>query len=188
VDCLKNSVHFLAICETFTLERLAEVFIKEMVARHDVPVSIVFDRDTWFTSRFWKKFREAMGTRLNIRMAYHLQTEEHFERTIQTLKDMLRACIVDFGGSWDNYLPLTEFSYSNSYDVSTRMPPYEALYIRRCRTLICWGEVGQKELGRKDVIEATTEKYEIIKACMKAAQDSQRSYANKRRRLMYSIE
>ncbi|KAI3819398.1 hypothetical protein L1987_13229 [Smallanthus sonchifolius] len=110
VDRLTKSAHFLPIRETFSSERLAEVFINEVVARHGMPLTIVSDRDTRFTSRFWKRFHEAMGTRLNISTAYHPQTDGQSERTIQTLEDMLRACIIDFGGSWDSHLPLAEFS------------------------------------------------------------------------------
>ncbi|KAD7117538.1 hypothetical protein E3N88_04806 [Mikania micrantha] len=150
--------------------------------RHGVPVSIVSDRDTRFVSRFWKRFHESMGTRLNISTAYHPQTDGQSERTIQTLEDMLRACIIDFGGSWDDHLPLVEFSYNNSYHASIGMPPYEALYGRRCRTPVCWGGVGQKEVGSKAAVLDLTEKLQLVKARMKAAQDRQKSYADKRRR------
>ena len=71
---------------------------------------------------------------------------------------MLRACIIDFGGPWDAYLPLAEFSYNNSDHSSIKMPPYEMLYGRRCRTPICWGEVGQRELGGTDIVLETTQK------------------------------
>ncbi|KAD5318253.1 hypothetical protein E3N88_18199 [Mikania micrantha] len=182
VDRLTKSAHFLPIRETYTSERLFELFVKEIVTRHGVPVSIVSDRDTRFTSRFWKQFHDAMGTRLNISTAYHPQTDGQSERTIQTLEDMLRACIIYFGGSWDDHLPLVEFSYNNSYHSSIEMPPYEALYGRRCRTPICWGEVGQKEMGNKAAVIDMAEKLRVIKARMKAAQDRQKSYADKRRR------
>ncbi|KAD3068885.1 hypothetical protein E3N88_36765 [Mikania micrantha] len=182
VDRLTKSAHFLLIRETYTSEKLSELFVKEIVARHGVPVSIVSDRDTRFTSRFWKQFHDAMGTRLNISTAYHPQTDGQLERTIQTLEDMLRACIIDFGGSWDDHLPLVEFSYNNSYHSSIGMPPYEALYGRRCRTPVCWGEVGQKEMGNKAAVIDMAEKLRVIKARMKAAQDRQKSYADKRRR------
>ncbi|KAI3805399.1 hypothetical protein L1987_27748 [Smallanthus sonchifolius] len=182
VDRLTKSAHFLPICETFSSERLAEVFINEVVARHGMPLTIVSDRDTRFTSRFWKRFHEAMGTRLNISTAYHPQTDGQSERTIQTLEDMLRACIIDFGGSWDSHLPLAEFSYNNSHHTTIGMPPYEMLYGRRCRTPVCWGEIGQKELGSLEVVRETSERFDQIKARMKAAQDRQKSYADKRRR------
>ncbi|KAD4585146.1 hypothetical protein E3N88_22747 [Mikania micrantha] len=182
VDRLTKSAHFLPIRETYTSEKLSELFVKEIIMRHGVPVSIVSDRDTRFVSRFRKRFHESMGTRLNISTAYHPQTDGQSERTIQTLEDMLRACIIDFGGSWDDHLPLVEFSYNNSYHASIGMPPYEALYGRRCRTPVCWGGVGQKEVGSKAAVLDLTEKLQLVKARMKAAQDRQKSYADKRRR------
>ncbi|KAI3762604.1 hypothetical protein L1987_53041 [Smallanthus sonchifolius] len=182
VDRLTKSAYFLPFRETFSSERLAEVFINEVVARHGIPLTIVSARDTRFTSRFWKRFHEAMGTRLNISTAYHPQTDGQSERTIQTLEDMLRACIIDFGGSWDSHLPLAEFSYNNSHHTTIGMPPYEMLYGRRCRTPICWGEIGQKELGSLEVVRETSERFDQIKARMKAAEDRQKSYADKRRK------
>ncbi|KAI3695416.1 hypothetical protein L1987_78413 [Smallanthus sonchifolius] len=181
VDRLTKSAHFLLIRETSSSERLAEVFIKEIVSRHGMPLSIVSDRDTRFTSRFWKKFNEAMGTRLNISTAYHPQTGQS-ERTVQTLEDMLRAYIIDFGGSWDTHLPLAEFSYNNSYHTTIGKPPFEMLYGRKCRTLVCWGEIGQKDFASLEMVKATSEKFDQIKARMKAAKDGQKSYADKRRR------
>ncbi|XP_076891554.1 uncharacterized protein LOC143543001 [Bidens hawaiensis] len=182
VDRLTKSAHFLPIREAISSETLASLFIKEIVTKHGVPLSIVSDRDTRFTSRFWKKFHEAMGTRLNISTAYHPQTDGQSERTIQTLEDMLRACVLDFGGSWDDHLHLAEFSYNNSYHSSIGMPPFEMLYGRRCRTPVCWGEIGQKEMGSIEVVQETSSKFDQIKARMKAAQDRQKSYADKRRR------
>ncbi|KAI3797434.1 hypothetical protein L1987_32691 [Smallanthus sonchifolius] len=157
MDRLMKSAHFLPIREMFSSKRLAEVFINEVVARHGMPLTIVSDRDTRFTSRFWKRFHEAMGTRLHISTAYHPQTDGQSERTIQTLEDMLRACVIDFDGSWDSHLPLAEFSYNNSYHTTIGMPPYEMLYGRRCRTPVCWGEIGQKELGSLEVVRETSE-------------------------------
>ena len=161
---------------------MAEVYTNEIVSRHGVPVTIVSDRDTRFTSRFWMKFQEELGTKLLISTAYHPQTDGQSERTIQTLEDMLRACIIDFGGSWDKYLPLAEFSYNNSYHSSLGMPPFEMLYGRKCRTPLCWGEVGPRELANKEVLEITNGRTDQIRAHIKAAQDRQKSYADKRRR------
>jgi transposase InsO family protein len=159
VDRSTKSAHFLPTRETYSSERMTELFVKEIIEKHGVPVSIVSDRDTRFTSRFWKKFHEAIGTRLNISASYHPRTDGQLERTIQTLEDMLCACVIDFGGSWDNHLPLVEFSYNNRYHASIGMPPYETFYGRKCRTLVCWGEVGQKEIGIKEMVKETAEKF-----------------------------
>ncbi|KAD4179016.1 hypothetical protein E3N88_27607 [Mikania micrantha] len=182
VDRLTKSAHFLPIRESYSSEKMAETYVREIVSRHGVPVTIVSDRDTRFTSHFWRNFQEELGTKLLISTAYHPQTDGQSERTIQTLEDMLRACIIDFGGSWDDYLPLAEFSYNNSYHSSIGMPPYEMLYGRKCRTPVCWGEVGQRELANKKVVKVTNERIDQIRAHLKAAQDHQKSYADKRRR------
>ncbi|GJV55273.1 putative reverse transcriptase domain-containing protein [Tanacetum coccineum] len=182
VDRLTKSAIFLPIKESMSSEALAELYLREVVARHGVPVSIVSDRDNRFTSRFWQRFQEDLGTRVHFSTTYHPQTDGQSERTIQTLEDMLRACAIDFGGSWDKYLPLAEFSYNNSYHSSIKMPPYEMLYGRKCRTPICWGEIGQRELASSDVVQQTNEKIDQIKERLKMAQDRQKSYADKRRR------
>lgn len=182
VDRLTKSALFLPIQETFSIEKLADLYMKEVVARHGVPITIVSDRDGRFTSRFWNKFQGELGTRLNLSTAYHPQTDGQSERTIQTLEDMLRACAIDFGGNWDDHLPLVEFSYNNSYQSSIGMPPYEMLYGRKCRTPICWGEIGQRELASTDIVMKTTEKIDQIRERLKVAQDRQKSYADKRRR------
>lgn len=181
VDRLTKSAHFIPIRETYSSAVMADVYVKEIVSRHGVPVSVVSDRDTRFTSRFWGKFHTELGTKLHFSTAYHPQTDGQSERTIQTLEDMLRACVLDFGGSWDTYLPLAEFSYNNSHHASIGMPPYEMLYGRRCRTPICWGEVGHRVLGSTEVVQKTTENIQMIRERLKAAQSRQKSYADKRR-------
>ncbi|GKB17167.1 putative reverse transcriptase domain-containing protein [Tanacetum coccineum] len=145
-----------------------------LVARHGVPVSIVSDRDNRFTSRFWQRFQEDLGTRVYFSTTYHPQTDGQSERTIQTLEDMLQACAIDFGGNWDKYLPLAEFSYNNSYHSSIKMPPYEMLYGRKCQTLICWGEIRQRELASYDAVQQTNEKIDQIKERLKMAQGRQK--------------
>ena len=158
VDRLTKSAHFILIQESISAEKLADIYIREIVARHGVPVSVISDRDVRFTSRFWKKFHDELGTRLHFSTAFHPQTDGQSERTIQTLEDMLRACVLDFSGSWDTYLPLAEFSYNNSYHPSIDRPPFEMLYGRKCRTPICWGEVGQRVMGSTKVVLKTTER------------------------------
>ena len=111
---------------------------------HRVPVSIVFDRGSILTSRFWQKLHEAMGTRLDFSIAFHPQTDGQSERTIQTLEDILRTCVMDLGGSWNDHLPLVEFAYNNSYHSSIEMAPYEDLYGRKCRSPLSWDEIGER--------------------------------------------
>ncbi|GKF56763.1 putative reverse transcriptase domain-containing protein [Tanacetum coccineum] len=133
VDRLTKSAHFLAIRRDYSMEKLARLYIDEIVARHGVPTSIISDRGGRFTSRFWKTMQKVLGTRLDMSMAYHPQTDGQSEHTIQMLEDMLRACMIDFGGSWNIHLPLAEFTYNNSYHSSIRCAPFEALYGRKCK-------------------------------------------------------
>ncbi|GJU78395.1 putative reverse transcriptase domain-containing protein [Tanacetum coccineum] len=113
--------------EDYKMERLARLYLNEIVARHGVLISIISDHDSRFTSRFWQSMQEALRTRLDMSTAYHPQTDGQSERTIQTLEDMLRACVLDFRGSWDVHLLLVEFSYNNGYHSSVRCAPFEAL-------------------------------------------------------------
>ncbi|KAI3740651.1 hypothetical protein L2E82_31121 [Cichorium intybus] len=128
------SAMFLAIKETTQLEALAQIYMDEVIRLHGAPLSIVSDRDPRFTSKLWEALQERMGTKIKMSTAYHPQTDGQSERTIQTVEDMLRSCVLDFGGNWDEHLPLVEFSYNNSYHSSIGMPPFEALYGRKCRT------------------------------------------------------
>ncbi|GJW04967.1 reverse transcriptase domain-containing protein [Tanacetum coccineum] len=137
VDRLTKSAHFLPIKKTDTMEKLTQLYLNEIMCRHGVAISIISDQDSHFTSRFWKSLQKALGTNLDMSTAYHPQTDGQSERTIQMLKDMLRACVIDFGSSWDRYLPLVEFSYNNSYHVSIKAAPYEALYGHKCRSPVC---------------------------------------------------
>jgi hypothetical protein len=132
VDRLTKTAHFLPIRMTYSMDRLVELYIKEIVRLHGIPVSIVSDRDPRFTSRFWRSLQEALGTKLTFSTAFHPQTDGQTERTIQTLEDMLRLCVLEFKRSWIQYIPLIEFAYNNSYHASIKMAPYEALYGRRC--------------------------------------------------------
>ncbi|GJU47500.1 reverse transcriptase domain-containing protein [Tanacetum coccineum] len=182
VDRLTKSAHFLAIREDYSTERLARIYIDEIVARHGVPVSIISDRDGRFTSRCWQTVQKALGTRLDMSTAYHPQTDGQSERTIQTLEDMLRACVIDFGGSWDVHLPLAEFSYNNSYHSSIRCAPFEALYGRKCRSPVLWAEIGESSLIGPELVQETTDKVVLIKEKLKAARDRQKSYADNRRK------
>lgn len=191
VDRLTKSAHFIPIREDFKVEKLARIYINEIVARHGIPLNIISDRDGRFLSRFWQSLQKAMGTRLNLSTAYHPQTDGQSERTIQTLEDMLRACVLDFGGNWDSHLPLVEFSYNNSYHSSIGMPPFEALYGRKCRSPICWHEIGESHVIRAtadspivgpELIQETTDKIVQIRNNLLAARSRQKSYADEHRK------
>jgi hypothetical protein len=162
----------------YSLDKLVELYVNEIVRLHGVPVSIVSDRDPRFTSRFWGSLQKALGTKLNFSTTFHPQTDGQSERTIQILEDMLRACVLDFKGSWIDHLTLVEFAYNNSYQASIEMAPYEALYGRRCRSPICWDEVGERKILGPEIVLKTCEKIELIRERLRVAQSRQKSYAD----------
>ena len=155
VDRLTKSSHFIPINERYSIDRLTNLYMKEIVVRHGVPVSIVSDRDPRFSSRFWRSFQECLGTKLNMSTTYYPQIAGQSERTIQTIEDMLRVCVLDFKGNWDDHLPLIDFSYNNSYHASVGMPPYEVLYGRKCRSPLYCEEVGERRILGPELVQRT---------------------------------
>ena len=130
-----------------------------------------------------------LGVRLNLSNTFHPQTDGQSERTIQTLEDMLRSCVLQFKGHWNEYLPLAEFTYNNSYHSSIEMSPYEALYGKQCRTPLCWNETGERKLLGPEIVQTTVDKENIIRSRLKAAQDRQKSYADKQMKdLEFEVE
>nr|GEX19652.1 reverse transcriptase domain-containing protein [Tanacetum cinerariifolium] len=128
VDRLTKSAIFTPIRETDPMDKLARIYLKEVVTRHGIHVSIISDHDPRFASNFWRFLQNALSTRLDISTAYHPKTDGQSERTIQTLEDMLRACAIDFEKGWVNHFPLVKFSYNNSNHASIKAAPFEALY------------------------------------------------------------
>ncbi|XP_050373418.1 uncharacterized protein LOC126791060, partial [Argentina anserina] len=182
VDRLTKSAHFLPVSMKYSVDVLGKLYVDEVVRLHGAPVSIVSDRDARFTSKFWGGLQKAMGTTLDMSTAFHPQTDGQTERVNQVMEDMLRACVLDFKGSWEDHLRLIEFAYNNSYHSSIGMAPYEALYGRPCRSPICWAEVGDEALMGPEVVQETTEKISIIRDRIRTAQSRQKSYADLKRR------
>ncbi|GKB86990.1 putative reverse transcriptase domain-containing protein [Tanacetum coccineum] len=164
------------------METLTKLYIKEIVSQHGVPISIISDHDSHFTSRFWQSLQSALGTQLDMSMAYHPETDRQSERTIQTLKYMLRACVIDFGKGWERHLPLVEFSYNNSYHANIKATPFEALYGQKCKSHVCWAEVRDVQLTGLEIIHETTKKIVQIRQRLQAARDRQRISAKIRRK------
>ncbi|KAH0671214.1 hypothetical protein KY285_025427 [Solanum tuberosum] len=117
-DQMTKSAHFLLVKTTYAVEDYAKLYIQEIVRLHGVPVSIISDRDAQFTTRFWKSFQKGLDSKVNLSTTFHPQTDGQVEHTIQTLEDILRACVIDFKGNWDDHLPLIEFAHNNSYHSS----------------------------------------------------------------------
>nr|GFA52488.1 putative reverse transcriptase domain-containing protein [Tanacetum cinerariifolium] len=143
------------------LDKVARMYLKEVVTKHGIHISIIYDRDPRFSSNLWKSLQKDLGTNLDMSIAYHPETDGQSERTIQTLEDMLRACVIDFGNGWVKHLPLVEFSYNNSYHASIKVAPFEALYGRKCRSPVCWAQIKQR---------------------IQTARDRQKSYADLKRK------
>ncbi|GJS68798.1 reverse transcriptase domain-containing protein [Tanacetum coccineum] len=165
VDRLTKSAIFMPMRETDPMDKLARMYLKE------------------------KSLQKALGTSLDMSTAYHPQTDGQSERTIQTLKDMLRACVIDFGNGWVKHFPLVEFSYNNSYHASIKAAPFEALYGRKCRSPVCWAEVGQVQLTGPELVQETTERIIQIKQRIQTARDRQKSYADlKHKPMEFQVE
>ncbi|WVZ70434.1 hypothetical protein U9M48_019105 [Paspalum notatum var. saurae] len=158
VDRLTKVAYFIPVNTTYSGAKLAELYISRIVCLHGVPKRIIFDQ------------------------AYHPQTDGQTERTNQILKDMLRACAIQHGTSWDKCLPYAEFSYNNSYQASLKKSPFEALYGKRCRTPLFWNQTGEKQLFGSDIIQDAEQQLWIVQENLRVAQSRQRSYADVRRR------
>ncbi|GKE79136.1 putative reverse transcriptase domain-containing protein [Tanacetum coccineum] len=158
-----QSAIFVPMRETNPMENLARMYLKEVVTRHGIPVSIIYNRDLRFTSNFWRSHHKALGMNLDMSTTYHPQTNGQCERTIQTLEDMLRACVIDFGKGWVNHLPLVKFSYNNSYHASIKASPFKVLYGQKYHSPVCWVEVGEVQLTSLEIVQETTEKIIQIK-------------------------
>jgi transposase InsO family protein len=181
VDRLTKVAHFIPIKTTYFEPQLAELYVSRIVCLHGVPKKIVSDRGTQFTSRFWERLHEALDTQLCFSSAYHPQTDGQIESVNQILEDMLRACALQYGRSWDKSLPYAEFSYNNSYQESLKMAPFEMLYGRRCRTPLFWNETGERKVFGPDILEEAEKQVCMVKENLRVEQSRQKSYANHRR-------
>nr|GEZ29501.1 hypothetical protein [Tanacetum cinerariifolium] len=148
VDRLTKSTHFLATREDYSMEKLARLYIDEIVARHGVPVSIILDRDGWFTLRFWQTLQKALGTRLDMYTAYHPQTDRQSGRTIQTLEDIVRACVIDFGDSWDIHQlsPVLSAEIRESRLIGPELVQETTDKVSPWKGMICFGNKGPFEI------------------------------------------
>ena len=181
VDRLTKSAHFIPMKMRGPMDILAHKCIDGIVKLHGIPYSIVSDRDMRFVGRFWVILQEALGTTLCFNTAYRPQTDGQTEWMNQTMEDMLRACVLDFGKYWENSIHFCEFSY-NSYHSSIKMAPFEALYGRKYKTLICWEKIGVRSFLGPSIISDTSEKVKQIIDMLKIVRNRQKSYADLNRR------
>jgi transposase InsO family protein len=169
VDRLTKEAHFIPVKTTFNSAVLAELYMSRIVCLHGVPKKIVSDRGTQFTSLFWQQLHEALGTHLKFSLAYHRQTNGQTERTNQILEDMLRTCALQDKIGWDKRLPYVEFSYSNNYQASLKMSPFEALYGRNCRTPLHWDQPSERHVFGPDISLEAEENIKMVRENLKAA-------------------
>jgi hypothetical protein len=179
VDHLTKVAHFIPVKMTYSGAKLIELYMSRIVCLHGVPKRIVPDRGSQFTSKFWEKLHESMDTKLNFSSAYHPQIDGQTERTKKILEDMLRACALKYGKSWEKSLPYAEFSYNNSYQASIKMAPYEALVGRQCRTPLFWSQTGESQVFGLEVLKDAEKQVQMVRESLKVAQTRQKSYANK---------
>jgi hypothetical protein len=147
-----------------------------------VPKKIVSDRGTQFTSKFWERLHETVDTQLRFSSSYHPQIDGQTERVNQILEDMLRACALQYGRSWDKSLSYVEFSYNNSYQESLKMAPFEVLYGRRCQTSLFWNETGEQKVFGPDILQEVKKQVCMVRENLRVTQSRQKSYADHRRR------
>jgi hypothetical protein len=185
VDGLTKVAHFILVKTTYNGSQLAEYIWLGLCPY------IVYrkKRSFWIEDHslppdFGKVFHEKIGVKLNFSLAYHPQTDGQTERTNQVLEDILRACALKHGGSWDKSLSYAEFSYNNSYQASLKMSPFEALYGRKCRTPLYWDQTGERQLFGPEIIQEAEEQVQQIRENLRTAQSRQKSYADTRRRLL----
>jgi len=170
VDRLTKFAHFLPVKTRYMSNKYAEINIARIVSLHGVPKTIISDRGLQFIALFWEHLHASLGTQLIRSLAYHPQTDGQTERINQILEDMLRACALTYSHKWDECLPLAEFSYNNSYQVSIKMAPFEALYGRRCRTPLNWSEAGERNVFGPDMVSEAEEQVRVIQKNLKIAQ------------------
>jgi transposase InsO family protein len=153
-----------------------------IVCLHEVPKKIMSDKGTQFTSMFWERLHETLDTQLRFSSTYHPQTNGQTERVNHILEDMLRACALQYGRSWDKCLSFVEFSYNNNYQESLKMAPFDMLYGRRCRTLLFWSEAGERKVFGPDILQEVKKQVRMVREKLRVAQSRQKSYTDHRRR------
>jgi hypothetical protein len=182
VDRLTKVAHFIPVKTTYSEPQLAELYMSRIVCLHGVPKKIVSDRGAWFTLRFWERLHEALDTQLHFSSAYHPQIDGQTERVNQILEDMLRACALQYGRSWDKSLSYAKFSYNNSYQESLKMAPFKMLYGRMCQTPLFWNEMGERRVFGPDILEEAEKQVRTVWENLRVTQSRQKSYADHRRR------
>jgi hypothetical protein len=173
VDKLTKDAHFVPVKMTHTTTNIAEIYMREIARLHGIPKEIVSDRDTKFTSNFWRGLFKGFGTNMNFSTTYHPQSDGKIERVNQVIEDMLRMYVMDKPSKWEDYLHLVEFSYNNGYQASLKMSPFEALYGRKCNTPVSWDNPTDRVVLGPELLKDMEDQMVKIKQNLKATQDRQ---------------
>jgi hypothetical protein len=182
IDRLTKVAHFIPVCTTYGGDKLAKLYIDNILKLHGVPKSIVSERGAQFVSKFWRSLHQALKTKLDFSSAYHPQTDGQTKRVNQVLENMLRACVLTYVKNWEDSLAFAEFSYNNGYHTSLKKTHFEVLFGRKCHTPLMWSEVGDRVIESPDFIKAAEEKMAEVHENLRIAQSRQKSYADERRR------
>ena len=182
VDTLTKVAHFIPVSTRYRANELAQLYVSRIVSLHGVPRTITSGQGSLFTSAFWSRLHQALGTALKYSTAYHPQTDGQTERVNQILEDMLRACVLANGANWEDCLPYAEFSYNNSFQTSLKMSPYEALYGRKCRTPLNWSQAGDSHIFGTDLMMEAERQVQEIRDRLQLAKSRQKSYYDAKHR------
>jgi hypothetical protein len=163
----------------YNVQKYVEIYIARVLCLHGVPKMVISNRGSQFVARYWEQLQTSLKSHLIHSLAYHPLTDSQTEQVNQILVDMLRACVMEYLGSWDKNLPWAGFSYNNSYQVSLKMAPFEVLYGHRCRAPLNWIEPGEKIIFRHDFVEAVETIVSCIQDNLRGTRSCQESYANK---------
>eukprot|EP00253_Pinus_taeda_P026738 PITA_26738 len=182
VDKLSKAAHFIPVQSTYKAAQIVHIFMQNVFKLHGLPKTIISDHDVKFTSAFWKTLFAELGTQLNFSTTYHPQTDGQTKRVNQMVEDMLRAYVMQQPTRWEDYLHLVEFAYNNGYHTSTQMSPFEVMYGRKCRTPTSWGGLEDKLSLGPDMLKEMEEMVKRVRVNLKAAQDRQKNFADRKRR------
>jgi hypothetical protein len=181
VDKLTKAAYFIPLKTTHKSADVVNIFVKEIARLHGIPKTIVSERDPKFTSNLWKGLFKGFGTNRNFSTTYHSESDGKTERVNKVIEDMLRMYVMDKPSKWEDYLHLVEFSYNNGYQASLKMSPVEAIYGRKCNTLVSWDNPVDKAVVGPEFLKEMEKQMLKIKQNLKVARDRKKSYADKKR-------
>jgi hypothetical protein len=181
VENLTKAAHFIPLKTTHKETDVADIFMKEVARLHGIPKTIVSNRDPKFTSNFWKGLFKGFRMNLNFSIAYNPKSDGQTERVNRVIEDILRMYVMEKPLKWEDYLHLVEFAYNNEYHASLKMSPFEALYDRKCNTLVIWHNPADRTIVGLELLKEMEDQMIKIKQNLKVAQDRKKSYVDKNR-------